>query len=229
MTAAFITATGTDIGKTYVTCGLIRHYRRAGRAVDARKPVISGFDPAAPAASDTGALLAALGRPVSAAEIERVSPWRFRAPLSPDMAAAREQRTLDFDRMVQHCRDAIDARSGVLLIEGVGGVMVPLDATRTVLDWMQALRLPVVLVTGSYLGAISHTLTALHVLVQRNLKVAAIVVSESEAGTVPLDETVAAMARFSDALAIVALPRNPDEKTGAAVFARIAGLTERPD
>ena len=66
-----------------------------------------------------------------------------------------------------------------MLIEGVGGIMVPLDERHTVLDWMSALRLPVLLVAGSYLGTISHTLTALHVLAQRNLDIAAVVVSES--------------------------------------------------
>ena len=68
----------------------------------------------------------------------------------------------------------------MLLIEGIGGVMVPLDDRRTVLDWMSLLRIPVVLVAGSYVGTISHTLTALEVLARRNLDIAAVVVSESE-------------------------------------------------
>ena len=67
MSAVFITATGTDIGKTFVTAGLIRHLRALGRDVDALKPVMTGFDPAHPEASDAGVLLAALGRPIIAA------------------------------------------------------------------------------------------------------------------------------------------------------------------
>jgi len=58
MSAVFITATGTDIGKTFVTAGLIRHLRALGREVDALKPVMTGFDPAHPEASDAGVLLA---------------------------------------------------------------------------------------------------------------------------------------------------------------------------
>ena len=77
MTAFFITATGTDIGKTFVASGLIRQWRAAGQQVDALKPVATGFDPASAAASDAGVLLAALGRPVTPAEIDRISPWRF--------------------------------------------------------------------------------------------------------------------------------------------------------
>ncbi|MFZ3360640.1 MAG: AAA family ATPase, partial [Xanthobacteraceae bacterium] len=79
MSAIFITATGTDVGKTYVAASLIGHLRQIGRVVDAIKPVVSGFDPAQAAASDPGLLLDALGLPVTPAEIDRISPWRFSA------------------------------------------------------------------------------------------------------------------------------------------------------
>ena len=69
MTAIFVTGTGTDVGKTFITAGLIRHLRAAGRPVDAIKPVVSGFDPAAWQDTDSAALLAALGRPISLDEI----------------------------------------------------------------------------------------------------------------------------------------------------------------
>ena len=87
MTTVFVTGTGTDVGKTFVTAALIRILRASGQEVDAIKPVVSGFDPERLSASDPGALLAALGRPVTMAEIDRVAPWRFAAPLSPDLAA----------------------------------------------------------------------------------------------------------------------------------------------
>src|SRR4029079_3234270 len=138
MSAIFITATGTDIGKTFVAAGLIRHWRAAGRSVEASKPVLTGFDPAAAAASDPGVLLAALGRPVTPAEIERIAPWRFAAPLSPDMAARHENRAIDFEARVNFSLDTIASSKDKLLIEGIGGVMVPLDDSHTVLDWMAA-------------------------------------------------------------------------------------------
>src|SRR3546814_8288949 len=82
---------------------------------------LSGFDPATRATSDAGVLLSALDLPVTEASLDRMSPWRFRAPLSPDMAAAREGRTVPFDDLVDHCRDRLAAAAGPLLIEGVGG------------------------------------------------------------------------------------------------------------
>ena len=104
MTAVFVTATGTDIGKTFVTAGLIRHFRAAGRTAEALKPVVSGFDPAAWQDSDPAALLAALERPQVIEEVERISPWRFKAPLSPHMAARQEGRAIDYQEVVDFCR-----------------------------------------------------------------------------------------------------------------------------
>ena len=69
--------------------------------------------------------------------------------------------------------------------------MVPLDDRRTVLDWMSVLRIPIILVAGTYVGTMSHTLTSLEVLVRRNLDIAAVVVSESEGSAASLEETVA--------------------------------------
>jgi dethiobiotin synthetase len=222
MSAYFVTGTGTDIGKTFVTRGLIRALRARGRDVDALKPVMSGFEPGEAAGSDGGLLLAALGRAVTPETIAGISPWRFAAPLSPDMAAAREGRALDFRELTQFCKNAILASHGVLLIEGAGGVMSPVSADRVGLDWIGALDLPVILVAGSYLGTISHTLTALDALFRRDLAVASLVVSETAGSPVRLDETRDAIARFAPKLDVVALPRLTRSAPPHPVFERIA-------
>ena len=208
MAGIFVTGTGTDVGKTFVTAALVRHLRSRGKVVDAVKPVVSGFDPAGVANSDPGVLLSALGRAVTDDEVARLSPWRYAAPLSPDLAAKAEGRTLDFKALVESSRRVADGR-GTIFIEGVGGIMVPLDQTHTVLDWISALRIPVLLVAGSYLGTISHTLTALHVLAQRNLDIAGVVVSESLAPGASLDDTVATIARFAVPIDVIGMPRLP--------------------
>lgn len=205
MTAIFITGTGTEVGKTFVAASLIRHLRQLGRSVEAIKPVVSGFDPERSATSDPGLLLQALGFPATLPNIERISPWRFRAPISPDAAARREGLRIDVDEVVAFCRSAVEQRQEILLIEGVGGIMVPLDEQRTILDVMMALRLPLILVAGSYLGTISHTLTALDALFRRDMSLLAIIVSETPGATVPLEETVAAIGRFADP--VIGLPR----------------------
>lgn len=221
MAGVFVTGTGTDVGKTFVTAALVGHLRNAGKTVDAFKPVVSGFDAATVTGSDPGVLLAALGREATAGEIQRITPWRFAAPLSPDLAAQAEGRALDFKALVEFSYNAAYG-PGTNFIEGVGGVMVPLDQTHTVLDWISAVRIPVLLVAGSYLGTISHTLTALHVLAQRNLDIAGVVVSESAAPGASLDDTVATIARFANPIDVVGLPRMPAGATAPpSVLARI--------
>ena len=192
MTAYFVTATGTDIGKTYITAGLVRTL-----GATAIKPIMSGYNAAAAANSDAGVLLAAMGRAVTPEAIAAIAPWRFAAPLSPDMAAAREGRAIVFPDLITFCKTALAAAPGLLLIEGVGGVMVPLDEAHTVRDWIAALNLPVLLVAGTYLGSLSHTLTSLEALNARSIPVAGIVMNESPSAPVTPEETAATLARFS--------------------------------
>jgi dethiobiotin synthetase len=219
MTTVFVTSSGTDIGKTYVSAMLVRQLRAAGKVVRALKPVVSGFDEASFAASDTAMLMKALGEPAVYENSARISRWRYRAALSPDMAAAREGQSIDFVALVNHC---LDAASGdeTLVVEGVGGLMVPLDARHTVLDWMlelKRLQMQPLLVVGSYLGTISHTLTALDVMRRNGLAPRAIIVSESPESPVPLAETVETIARFAKC-EVVAVPRG-GEADLAALFA----------
>jgi len=223
MSAYFVTATGTDIGKTFVARGLIRALRARGRNVAALKPVMSGYEPAEAAGSDAGLLLAALGRPVTPEAIAEISPWRFAAPLAPDMAAAREGRTLDLRDLIQYSRAAVAANHDTLLIEGAGGVMSPVTADHLGIDWIAALRLPIILVAGSYLGTISHTLSALDVIARRDLTVATLVISATAGSPVRLDAAHDTIARFAPAIDVVALPRLSPSVPDHPVFDRMAG------
>ncbi len=226
--ALFVTATGTEIGKTYVSAMLVRHLRAAARPVRALKPVLSGFDAARPWVSDTAVLLDALGSPLDEETIAAVSPWRYAAPLSPNMAARAEGRPLDVDALVAFCERALAAAradGAALVIEGVGGVMVPLDERRTVLDWLARLRVPALLVTGSYLGAISHTLTCLEVLRHRGVPVAAVVVNESENG-VALAATAETIAAFAGLTEVLPLARAAGEAERAALCERVLAAAQ---
>jgi dethiobiotin synthetase len=121
------------------------------------------------------------------------------------LAARYENRSIDVDAVVAYCKSAVEQHRGILLIEGVGGIMVPLDERRTILDVMMVLRLPLILVTGSYPGTISHTLTALDSLFRRDMNVLATIVSETPGSSMPLDDVVASIARFT--APVIGLPR----------------------
>lgn len=212
MSLLFVAGTGTDIGKTYVTAQLIRTLHEKGHPVCALKPVISGFDPVTADTSDTALLLKAVGNPVTDEAIAAISPWRFTAPLAPNMAARREGRSIDFNTVVSWCK----AHSGPVVIEGVGGVMSPLTDDKTGLDWIVGLACPVLLVGGTYLGAISHTLTCMAAMRARGVRVAAIVVNESADTSIGLADTIDALRPFVQGYPILALSR-----TGAAEQVRL--------
>lgn len=206
--AAFIAGAHTDIGKTYVACALIEAARATGRTIDALKPVVSGFDAADWGDSDPGRLLAALGRAATQEHLEAISPWRFAAPLAPPMAARREGRDLRIAEIVAYCRARLaGADAELMLVEGVGGVMSPLCEDATGLELMSALEGPAILVGGSYLGAISHTLTALEAARARGVSVEAVVVSQSREPDAPdFAETVADVGRFAGAVRVLPAP-----------------------
>lgn len=205
MKAFFVSGAGTDIGKTHVTAALCRTLRARGVAVTAYKPVASGCN--GPTDGDAADLLRALGVTPTAEAVAAINPWRYAAPLAPDAAAAREGRTLPYEELVAWSRARADAtpRDGWTFIEGVGGALVPLDASHTVGDWFRALGVPALIVSGSYLGAMSHALTAYEALASRGA-VAAIVVNETPHATVALDETAATIERFAT-VPVIALPR----------------------
>ena len=201
MPALFITAVSTDVGKTFVACALIRALRAVGRPVDAFKPVLSGYD--AYAGSDAARLLEALGR--DEADLDRMSPLRFVAPLAPPSAARAEGRRLALAELTALCLVAITPDS-LVLIEGAGGVMSPIADGATNLDLADSLRCPVLLVTGSYLGAVSHTLSAIDVIRARRLDLACVVISESE-NAPPLIEITGALAAFEPGVHVVTTAR----------------------
>jgi dethiobiotin synthetase len=169
--------------------------------------VASGYDARRPEDSDAAALLTALGQPVDAARVEAMTPFRLRAPLSPDQAAAREGVRLSAQGIAQACAPLIAAARGPVLIEAAGGVMSPLNETETMLDLALAFGAPCVLVCGSYLGAISHALTGLAVLKGRGAAVPLLLVNETPGSGVDLDETAATLAAHAGGTQVLAAPR----------------------
>jgi dethiobiotin synthetase len=184
----------TDVGKTFVSCALVRALVGSGVVVAPRKPVLTGVsdDDEALADSDAGRLLAAAGRRVDRAGLDEVAPFRFALPQAPDAAARAEGRRLQLVDVVAAAAAPADA---CVLVETAGGVMSPAADDGLVVDVAAALGLPCVLVVGAYLGGISHGLTAHAVLLQRGLSVVAVVVNRADGGCVT-EADIEPFARF---------------------------------
>lgn len=169
----FITATDTGAGKTYFTELLIRGLLRGGVAARALKPVAAGCGEGG--VNEDVALLMqtqAIGDPAA------INLYSFALPASPNLAAAAESDAIDPARLVQWCR-AQQEEQELLLIEGVGGLMVPLTDNYLVSDWLADMPdCDVILVVGARLGCINHTLLSLAGLQQMGRAPVAIILND---------------------------------------------------
>ena len=185
----FWTATGTDQGKTYVLSKMVSYLYPK---VQALKPIISGWS--ASEENDLTELLKAQKMSINFSGIQELNWQKFAAPLSPDQAAHLEGQSVDYEGLIDFCRKKMAQKT--CWIEGVGGVMVPLTANKTVLDWMRALDCKVVLVTSSYLGTLSHTLTAVEVLKHFKIKIQLIIINQTPNSDLSLIDTQRSLQSF---------------------------------
>lgn len=182
MRGLFVTGTDTGVGKTWVSCRLVRALREAGVRVGAVKPACSGSVPGpdgTPRWEDLDALSEALGH---AWPPERISPQRFDAPLAPPVAARLAGRTVDplgLRAAIDWWRPQVDR----LVVEGVGGLLCPLTERETVADLAADAGFPLLIVARLGLGTLNHVLLTLEVARSRGLAVAGIVLNEAEPGT----------------------------------------------
>lgn len=172
----FVAAVGTDIGKTF----LVENLCRVLPSVSAIKPIASGFADD-DKNSDSAKILAALGLEISQKNLDSISPWRFEEAASPHFAAENFGTKIDFLAVKNFCETKISAAKNnnqFLFIEAAGGVMTPLSDDKTFLDLAAELKIPTLLVTANYLGAISHTLCAVEALRSRKIPIEKIIVNE---------------------------------------------------
>ena len=176
MTGYFVTGTDTGVGKTFVSCALAAAWRAEGRNVGVFKPAETGCEagPDGLVAEDADRLLAACGSDQTSRE---VCPVRFPAPAAPLVAAEAEGASIDLDELVEAGRQLTE-RFEPLIVEGAGGLLVPLGPTTTYADFARALGLPVIVVVGSKLGCLNHALLTFAALEAAGQTIAGFVLNE---------------------------------------------------
>jgi dethiobiotin synthetase len=153
----FITGIGTDVGKTIASAVMVEHYQ-----ADYWKPIQSGDLHN----SDTMKVQAMVSNPVSKFHAET---YRLNQPFSPHKSAQLDGVTIDLENFI------LPQTSNQLIIEGAGGLMVPLNGQQYVVDLISKLNVEVMLVVKHYLGSINHTVLSLELLKQRNIKLHSII------------------------------------------------------
>ena len=176
MSVLFVTGTDTGVGKTFVACALATALRAAGRRVAVMKPVETGV---VDQPDDALRLAAAADDP---APLDEICPYRLRAPLAPSVAAVREGVSVDVDELVRLVARRA-AGADVLLVEGAGGLLVPLAGTTTFLDLAVRAALPVLLVGANRLGTVNHCALSARVARAAGLDVRGFVLSQPAAQT----------------------------------------------
>jgi dethiobiotin synthetase len=199
MNTYFVTAVGTDIGKTYASTAMLRAARKQGYNVSACKPLMSGFGEDALGASDAGQLLSAMQQPVSLDSVSEICLHRFAPPLAPNVAMRRAGIFQDYSKILEFTRDRLPTDPDQFhLVEGAGGLMSPVTDDKLHTDFILDLDLPVILVAAGYLGAVSHTLTALDVLQSRQITVIALIVSQPSPDAEHPDHLIGEVGLWSD-------------------------------
>jgi dethiobiotin synthetase len=178
MNGFFITATDTGVGKTEIACALLRAARGAGIDAVGMKPAQSGLVEGE--VSDAERLREASDGVEPLAEI---CPYSLRAPLAPAVAARLEGCRIELPRILDRAR-ALAVRHQAIVVEGAGGLLVPLTDEATYADLAVALGLPVIVVARAGLGTVNHAALTVEALRRRGLAIAAVVLNR----TAPTDD-----------------------------------------
>ena len=172
MTTLFISGIDTDIGKSIACGALAKTLIEAGHHVFTQKLIETGC-PSGQSA-DLATHQNIVGKVFNIAKPEQHCPYTFSYPASPHLAAQREGKTIDYEYLCKQMH-TLQQQCEHLLIEGAGGLYVPLNQETKIIDFIEENHLPVVLVTSAKLGSINHTLLSLAACQQRSIEVRAII------------------------------------------------------
>jgi len=174
----FITGSDTDVGKTYITCEIVRQLRQLNLTLETRKPAESGCE-----LSESGQMIPADGLKLQGAnqyreDISRITPFKFRAALAPHRAAKLEGRQLLLNHLLNAC--SLDDSDSTLIVEGAGGFYSPIADDALNADLATRLQLPAIIVINDKIGAVNQALLTIEAIENRGLAIAAVILNQVE-------------------------------------------------
>ncbi|MGH7213429.1 MAG: dethiobiotin synthase [Tepidisphaeraceae bacterium] len=204
-----VTGTDTGVGKTIIAGAIADWFRRQGRRVAVCKPVATGCVKRREGlVSEDAEFLAHCADARQSLDV--ICPVRYAEPLAPAVAAERAGAPVDWAG-VQRSLDVMGRESDIIVVEGVGGVMVPMDPTHTFLDVATWLKLPAVVVARAGLGTINHTLLTVNALRGAGVTVAGVVVNRypAEAPSVAEETNPGTIEKWGKAPVLCVVPEDP--------------------
>ncbi len=168
----FITGIGTDVGKSWATGWLAKRFMNEGKRVITQKFIQTGN---VGRSEDIEVQRHIMGIPMTEEDLDMITaPEIFTYPCSPDLASKIDKREIDFEK-IDKATETLESRYDVVLIEGAGGVMVPLKGEYLTIDYIRDHRLPTIVVTNGQLGSINHTLLTLFAIEKYGIELSEVI------------------------------------------------------
>ena len=208
MQAWFIAGTDTGVGKTLVSCALLKAAERAGYTTAGMKPVAAGADITKAGYRNEDALLL-LKSSTLQLPYERVNPVCLKHPISPHLAARREKQLISMDMLITSCRDFMACGADFMLVEGAGGWRVPINDEVLLSALPVKLQLPVILVVGMRLGCLNHALLTAEAIRNDGLELAGWVANGIDPDFECRDENIQTLQNKLDAPLLADIPWSP--------------------
>ena len=189
--AFFITGTDTGVGKTYTACKLIHDYVAQGHKVVGMKPVAAGCEFVdGEWVNDDVLKLTEAGNVVAPREL--INPYSFKAPIAPHIAAEQSGVEIKIE-VIQQAFNQLASMADIVIVEGAGGFLVPLNHRQSMADLAAALDIPVILVVGMKLGCINHAMLTMEAIKARQLDLHGWIANQIEPGMAVYDENIASI------------------------------------
>jgi dethiobiotin synthetase len=185
----FITGTDTGVGKTYTAAKLLTDFNQQGLSTVACKPVASGCEMTTDGLRNSDALILQKTASIKLPYNE-VNPIAFAQPIAPHIAAAKVNQKLTVEKLIKSCQPVLNYKSDILIIEGVGGWYVPLNAKETMADFVKTLDLSVILIVAIRLGCLNHALLTHHAITTSGVKYAGWIANRIEPKMLMLKENI---------------------------------------
>ncbi len=226
----FITGTDTDVGKTWVSLGIVEALKQQGKKVGVMKPVSAGCENTPHGLRNEDALLLQKHSNIEQ-DYEQINPYAFAPAIAPHIAAADTGVRMDIEILQQQLQ-TIKQHSDCVVVEGAGGWRVPLNDFQTMADLAKRFQLPVILVVGMRLGCLNHALLSVEAIHTSGLPLTGWIANQVATEMNCLDENIKTLQQMIDAPMLAQIP-HLEWLDATAIAARInlpAGRNSlRPD
>jgi dethiobiotin synthetase len=191
--AFFVTGTDTDVGKTYVACKLIKDYVAQGYKVVGMKPVAAGCEFVDGKWVNDDVLKLEAASNVKAPR-ELINPYSFKEAIAPHIAAELAGVEIEIE-VIKQAFDALTTVADIVIVEGAGGFLVPINDNETMADLAIALNIPIIVTVGMKLGCINHTLMTVEAIKVRQLVLHGWVANQIDQNMQFYNENIATVAK----------------------------------